>query len=331
MDIILAMLNLEGGQLGRRVLNWHDPAMRSLRAMFHTLAQTGFRKSEVSLHEKATFGLHHLSMANVHWSIGGVTLAAPTVDQLAALSLGDFALLRPPPSKSDQFSLHWGASTIYLPFDPAAAICAARELAREEVRRAVPASGRARAPLFVCETGGPWRHGQLNTVFHHLLVRVVGPERAQFYSMHSWRIYLACALLAAGASAGTIQGMLRWRSDDALKIYARINDSKYADWLSLAASATVSSVRTTTISALAEQLRTAPPAPEAGDRLAAFQAYWLQQAREAPAPGADILAGMSAIEIDDSRRVAALEGASSAMLAAATRGDEAIAAEFGLS
>ena len=212
----------------------------------------------------------------------------------------------------------------------AAPICAARELAREEVRRAVPAADRRRKPLFVNATGGPWRHSELNTVFHHLLARVVGPDRARFFSMHSWRIYLACALLAAGASAGTIQGMLRWRSDDALKIYARINDAKYADWLSLAAVATVSSVRTTTTSALAERLRAAPPAPEAGDRLAAFQTYWLQQVREAPAPGADLLAGLSAIEIDDSRRVAALEGASSALLAAATRADQDIAAEFGL-
>ena len=330
MDIILGMLGQTGGNIGRRLLNWAEPAMCSLRTMFHTLAQTGFRKSEVSLHEKATFGLQHLSMANVHWSIGGVTYAAPTAEQLATLATGDYALLRPPPSKSDQFSLHWGASTIYLPFDPAAPICAARELAREEVRRAVPAADRRRKPLFVNATGGPWRHSELNTVFHHLLARVVGPDRARFFSMHSWRIYLACALLAAGASAGTIQGMLRWRSDDALKIYARINDAKYADWLSLAAVATVSSVRTTTTSALAERLRAAPPAPEAGDRLAAFQTYWLQQVREAPAPGADLLAGLSAIEIDDSRRVAALEGASSALLAAATRADQDIAAEFGL-
>lgn len=240
--------------------------------------------------------------------------------------------LRPPPPTAVEVRpvlAALGAATIYLPYDPTSHICAARELAREEIRRGVPAAERGLRPLFVCETGGPWRHGQLNTVFHHLLVRVVGAERAAFYSMHSWRIYLACALLAAGASAGTIQGMLRWRSDDALKIYARINDSTYADWLTLAASATVSSVRTTTTSALAARLRTAPPAPGAGDRLAAFQAYWLEQARTAAAPDADVLAGLSAIEIDDSRRVAALDGAASTLLSSAARADEAIAAEFG--
>ena len=103
----------------------------------------------------------------------------------------------------------------------------------------------------------------------------------------------------------------------------------FADWLTLAASATVSSVRTTTTSALAARLRTAPPAPGAGDRLAAFQEYWLEQARTAATPSADVLAGLSAIEIDDSRRVAALDGAASSLLSAAARADEAIMAEFG--
>ena len=68
-----------------------------------------------------------------------------------------------------------------------------------------------------------------------MIAAVVGHERAKFYSMHSWRIYLACALLAAGASSGTIQALLRWRSDEAVKIYARLNDKDYTKWLKSAA------------------------------------------------------------------------------------------------
>ena len=70
-----------------------------------------------------------------------------------------------------------------------------------------------------------------------------GHGMTKHYSMHSWRIYLACALLQAGASNGTIQAMLRWRSDEAVKIYGRINDDSYADWLAKAAVAPVSSIR----------------------------------------------------------------------------------------
>jgi hypothetical protein len=53
-------------------------------------------------------------------------------------------------------------------------------------------------------------------IFNALIVAVRGAERAKSVSMHSWRVYLACALLSQGASFATIQAMLRWRSEDAL-------------------------------------------------------------------------------------------------------------------
>ena len=94
--------------------------------------------------------------------------------------------------------------------------------------------------------------------------------------MHSFRIYLACALLEAGASNGTIQTMLRWRSDEALKIYARINDYKYADWLTKASQAKVSNIRTTT---LAENMKERGLVE--GSNHAAFYDSWLRLAAKA--------------------------------------------------
>ena len=85
-----------------------------------------------------------------------------------------------------------------------------------------------------------------------LLAAGVSPEQASTLSMHSWRIYLACALLAAGASTSQILSMLRWRSDEALRLYARLNDSDYATWLDAAADATIDSIRTSNVVTLAE-------------------------------------------------------------------------------
>ena len=65
------------------------------------------------------------------------------------------------------------------------------------------------------------------------------------YSWHSFRIYLACALLAAKVDGPTIQAMLRWRSPEALKLYARWNAGDYADMLKRACAADVTSVRAT--------------------------------------------------------------------------------------
>ena len=92
-------------------------------------------------------------------------------------------------------------------------------------------------------------------------------------SSKSWRIYLSCALLEAGASSATICTMLRWRSEDALKLYARMNDNKYADWLARASQANVSNIRTTT---LADHMNHVGSVD--GIQVAAFSDAWLRLA-----------------------------------------------------
>ena len=48
------------------------------------------------------------------------------------------------------------------------------------------------------------------------------------YSVHSFRIWLACALLAAKVDWATIKRTLRWRGDESLLIYARLNNGEWA-------------------------------------------------------------------------------------------------------
>ena len=55
-------------------------------------------------------------------------------------------------------------------------------------------------------------------------------EQLQNYSVHSFRIYAACALLAARAPRWLIKRMLRWRGDESLEIYARVNNEDWASW-----------------------------------------------------------------------------------------------------
>jgi hypothetical protein len=329
--LIRKLLTLaEGTELARgKYLYWASPKYASLRAMFATLAQTGMRKAEVSLSPKVVFGCTQLAMANVRWLIGGRIIDAPTVAQFAAMVDGDYALLRPPPSKADQFSLHWGASTIYLRYYTSAVvhpICAARELRNEEMRRAVPAARRSMVPLFVSDGGdAPWRHGPLTDTFGQMMAVICGgADAAACYSMHSFRIYLACALLSAGASSGTIQTMLRWRSDDALRIYARINDSKYAEWLTLAGAAEVSSVRTTTTDVVRRMETTAATA--AGGA-AGFGDHWMEAAA---ASDATFDRTMAVPQHDADSFVRAWRDDASSLLDHAVRHDAADNVEFGL-
>ena len=150
-------------------------------------------------------------------------------------------------------------------------------LAHLELLRKVSPDKRADTPLFVDFTGSAYGAHAAADMFGKILLLVLpDPLHAKRYSMHSFRIYLACALLEAGASNGTIQTMLRWRSDEALKIYARINDYKYADWLTKASQAKVSNIRTTT---LAENMKERGLVE--GSNHAAFYDSWLRLAAKA--------------------------------------------------
>ena len=59
------------------------------------------------------------------------------------------------------------------------------------------------------------------------------------YSVHSFRIFLACALLAARCPRWLIKRMLRWRSDESLEIYARVSDHEWSSRLEQSLGVTV--------------------------------------------------------------------------------------------
>ena len=57
-----------------------------------------------------------------------------------------------------------------------------------------------------------------------------GTSLADFkdYSIHSFRIFVACALMAADVPRAIIKRLLRWRGDLSLEIYARLNDEEWS-------------------------------------------------------------------------------------------------------
>ena len=57
--------------------------------------------------------------------------------------------------------------------------------------------------------------------------------------MHSFRIFLACALLAAKCPRWLIKCMLRWRGDASLDIYSRVSDQEWSSRLADSLGATV--------------------------------------------------------------------------------------------
>ena len=228
----------EGARVAHKVLRCGTLPWRSLAGLIHFMAQCGFRKAEVALAPGDEFGPMHLSMANVVWRIAAASpdgpdgkhtfIVCPTKEQLALLAEGDYAAVRPPPSKADQLGLHWAADPIYLPYHATAAINAARALAELEVMRGVASEARRSSPLFTDGSGKPFTHGSLDALLQGLLMLCgMSAEEARRYSWHSFRSFLACSLLAAGKDAATIQCLLRWKTAEALALYARINLGAY--------------------------------------------------------------------------------------------------------
>ena len=233
----------QGVRLGRWTLEWGSVLGVSLRAMLCTAFSGGFRKAELALPAGAEFDDFCIKRASLSWRIAGVIVAAPSRAQLEGLCRGDFALITPPPSKADHFGTFFGNRPVWLPFVDTPGNAAAA-LAQLELRIPVAAAERRSSPLFMEAPRTPLGAGRADRLLKHLLHQIMSKSEASRYSWHSFRIGLACALLAKGARPELIQALCRWKSPESLVIYARLNAEAYGDWVLSALSARISSVQT---------------------------------------------------------------------------------------
>ena len=140
-----------------------------------------------------------------------------------------------------------GALPIYLHYDASDPDSAFAHLARLETVLPVTGAQRATTPLISVDGKKPFAGPHLDATLKRILVKVVGAANVGSYSWHSARIYLACALLASGASTAQIQALCRWQTDASLRLYARLNANKYHSLLQRAARADISSVSTASL------------------------------------------------------------------------------------
>lgn len=223
-------------------------ASKSWRALWATLAQTGFRKAEVSVARGSEFGKTFLTRHHLRWRIGGKDVPDPTAAQLRGLNGNDFAIIIPPKSKCDQFGLEWGQNPIYLRFHSGVPINAAREL--RDLELAWPLHGmqrREECALFIDGNHQALLGEAVDKKLRALLDKVVPTGTASRYSPHSFRRYLACALLAANVDRDHILALLRWKTSESLAIYAKLNDRAYADMVDAAGTADISSIQSASI------------------------------------------------------------------------------------
>ena len=231
----LAILRLPSGTTlaNGKTLNWAQPFWRSFRAFLTSARAAAFRKADVLPVTRDEFDMGSASRANLSWFFKGEYRSELTVEELSSLTMADRAVLRPPPVKNDPFSESFGAHPIHLPFDPDDELNAARWLADLELGSPVYGSERRRVPLFpsgpVAAT--PLTHGPADSAFRAIVKAALPAERAAMLTLHSMRVFAACALLAQGASPALIMALCRWKCEQSLRIYARLRPEDYVHWV----------------------------------------------------------------------------------------------------
>jgi hypothetical protein len=236
-----------GTVVGRFKLVWASRSGRSLIGLTKTLASTGFRKAEVSVEKAGQSLVDCLTRAGLSWLLRGRVYASGSApaDLLSHPQEGDFAILQPPPSKSDPFDMVWGSKPIFLPFcaDPLSAFTALADIELNDPITGTP----EQTAMFTADDGSPFTGHFLDRLLHGLLLRHFPESVAKNYSWHSCRIWLATALLASGASRAQIQALCRWQTDESLNIYACLGAAQYSHLLSAAFNVRIDAARATTL------------------------------------------------------------------------------------
>ena len=81
------------------------------------------------------------------------------------------------------------------------------------------------------DAGSPLTFSMADTIFHAVAVAGLGATRAAMLSLHSGRVFCACALLAQGAPRSMILALCRWRDERSLDVYARPSAAEYLSWM----------------------------------------------------------------------------------------------------
>ena len=136
--------------------------------------------------------------------------------------------------------------TTPLPFR-ATTLNAARVLRDLELSSRCQGRRRKQTPLFADEAGRPLGHGILDRFLHEALSFAFDDAVAAVHSWHSLRIGLACSLAAAKATDAEIMLHCRWASEESLKLYRRIGDSRAIELCDKAETVTVDVTQATNL------------------------------------------------------------------------------------
>ena len=244
-----------------RLATWSAVLRKAVLTAFCYALSTGARKDEwTASFEGDTF----VRRSNFNWVDERGNDLPNTAATVSSRKNGDLLRGRSAPSKCDRLNVEWGARDMWFRYDDRNPLNFAWRWRQWEEAHPCPASERARCPAF-SPTGDsrPFTGSQADGVLRVLLSLVMTATEAAQRSWHSCRITLATRLFARRGEAsgiardeveGVIQSLVRWKTVEAMRIYARMQPTQYADYVDMA-----TDPRSTTGGAIPEDLPEVDP------------------------------------------------------------------------
>ena len=221
---------------------WSDVTRMAFLTAFCYALSTGARKDEWTASFEGDTFVRRASFAWVDEN-GDDLPSSPEV--IASRKNGDLLRGKSAPSKCDRLNIEWGGRDMWFRFDDTNPVNFARHWQQWEMAHPCPERERSWWPAF-SPTGDnkPFTGSQANALLHAILPKVMTDAEAARRSWHSCRITIATRLyarrgarsngIAVDAIEGVIQTLVRWKTPEAMRIYARMEAYHYADYVDMA-------------------------------------------------------------------------------------------------
>ena len=228
------------------VCNWNTYEWIAHKAWTSVCAEGGERKDEIAkVNQSADSTPDRFKFDSLVFKIGGKKIRRPTLAQLDLLGtyVGDGVYLTHGSAKNDFFGKHFAATPSFHPCVQGQHRCAAFALANLVRAANLRPDQWETTPLFGPQVGEEFTHYQVERAFELMLIHGahIPPEELSNYSIHSFRIFVACYLYANKVSRHDIKRLVRWLGDNSLELYARLNDDEWTSYTTMGYSTVVES------------------------------------------------------------------------------------------
>ena len=174
-----------------------------------------------------------------------------TATSLASACDGDFIRARSGPAKNDPDGTVWGDRDMWFRLRSGDPLNFGWAWVRWELEYLCPPEQRATWAAFSPDGDKrPYTERALRTAFDTTVVCAIGKEEAARRKWHALRVTAATALGTAKQADGVIQALVRWKSLEAMRLYAKMNCHTYADAVDLITSTSIDVTRADSLPAI---------------------------------------------------------------------------------